>query len=223
MTVPILGILCCALLLIFTQNTTPILIDQFEALTVLSVLSAFLVIALVVERAVEVIITYAFDPTTNAIYADVKKEMAKYKAHNKTIAEALRMVETPHERMEILSGELNKESLNIKHRAIETYSYAQGQLVLLKTPKTLTALAMSLTLGFAICISGFRILYSLGGAFYTGESTTMNSTLFEITDIFIGALLIAGGAEGVHQITKKFLKKERDLRESMSLEKSVIG
>jgi hypothetical protein len=80
--------------------------------------------------------------------------------------------------------------------------------------KAASAAAMATLLGAAVAAAGVRVLdpfMTPDGAGITGSAPGFQLDFLRFVDVVLTALLLAGGADGIHQILKDFLKKRNDL------------
>ncbi|MEM0987757.1 MAG: hypothetical protein AAGK00_02680 [Pseudomonadota bacterium] len=86
----------------------------------------------------------------------------------------------------------------------------RGQLDKISIAKSYFAALAATILGAAAAIVGVRVL----GQFLSDDTALVGSQLhyFTLVDVVLTALLLAGGADGIHQLVKNFLGKRGELK-----------
>ncbi len=94
-----------------------------------------------------------------------------------------------------------------------TKSNARPEIKVIRHQKQTFAATFATVLGALAAIAGVRIL----GQFVEGEIVeqfavgSFQLNLFFFADIVLTALLLAGGANGIHELTKDFYGKRKDV------------
>lgn len=180
-------------------------VQAYEALDVsfteimpnlLSALGVVALLALLLERAVEVLLSIICGPeelrvkTQNRVRAQAQAETL---AHEKAILEAM---QSPEERLAFLSeggGAARMASLNESDsEALEERTKAATDL---RITKQYLSTLMLTVMGGALAACGVRILAQVFGA----DVVAGNGTL-QMLDIVVTTLVLGGGAQGVHEL-----------------------
>ncbi|MEM6624028.1 MAG: hypothetical protein AAF674_17535 [Pseudomonadota bacterium] len=104
-----------------------------------------------------------------------------------------------------------REKVRLANEAVTTARKgARDQLDKISIAKSYFAALAATILGAAAAIVGVRVL----GQFLSDETVLVGSQLhyFTLVDVVLTALLLAGGADGIHQLVKNFLGKRGELK-----------
>ncbi len=155
---------------------------NFTQTDILQLLTSLFLIALFLERALEVFLTTLRGPDA----AD--KELA--------VATARREVEAAEAPIEAIGGAQNQALLA---QAREVLRAAEQVRTSYKSQTQRYALWTGLTLGLLVSAAGIRTLQPLV------DSTELpQKPFFNLIDAFLTGGLIAGGSDGIHKITQVF-------------------
>ena len=171
-----------------------------------SLLATVTFAALVIERAVEVYISYMVPPYKSTEILTAERTLAR--ARN-DLTQAERQALAGDRPNQATLDELRRE-VDAKRQVLETTE--QGELN--ENPvkkKTDLARVATIVLGFLTAAVGIRVL----GQFLPMENGTVTGPLansktqlmwFRTLDILLTTFVLAGGADGVHQIIKRLTK-----------------
>lgn len=180
-------------------------VQAYEALDVsfeeimpnlLSALGVVAVLAVLLERAVEILLSLICGPeelrvkTQDKIRAQAQSEAL---AHEKTMLEAM---QTPEERLAFLSeggGAARMASLN--ENDSETLETRTKSATDLRITKQYLSTLMLTVIGGALAAAGVRILAQVFGA-----DVVASVGMLQMLDIVITTLVLGGGAQGVHEL-----------------------
>ncbi|MBW4707092.1 hypothetical protein KX928_04750 [Roseobacter sp. YSTF-M11] len=161
-------------------------------------------VALFIERAVEVVVS----ANHGSQEADLTDEVTAARIVKENAAKAVLAARS--------SGAGEKEAEAAFVSAVELHqqrvSEAVKELKPLKEKKAFTATLASVVISAFAAVIGFRIL----GQFVVGEfsSAIKNETQqvwFSALDILITTLVLAGGADGIHNTIGQYLKRQGEL------------
>jgi hypothetical protein len=155
---------------------SPVPFSEFDVHVVLNVLGGLFVVALMTERAVEVIISVLRDADAQVLSSAINATTA-----NLTAAK----LEVPPVQVEIngLEALLAQQQKTLDDYRIDTRE---------------TTYCISFTLGVAMALVGVRGLHGLLGS-------APVSGWFSLVDILVTGAVIAGGSDGIHQMVTAVL------------------
>ncbi|MFZ6030829.1 MAG: hypothetical protein ACOYYS_24245 [Chloroflexota bacterium] len=215
-------------------SATPLPFRPFTLGEVLELLTGLLMIALFMERALEVFITTWRGPGTTDRESKVKEaaqELENSKAAGSMVSQVERTgrqteVHTPEEgqpakveqskytaTVSILSEAAEKEKQAKIEKATEALHEVKARLASYKSHTQRLALWTSLTFGIAISMAGVRSIQNLVMTDAFNGATAFQQGAFHVLDVLLTGGMIAGGSEGIHKITAvftEFLEKTRD-------------
>jgi hypothetical protein len=166
-------------LLIHSRAVPPAMpFATFNVQVVLNVLGGLFVVALMMERAVEVIISVLRD-------ADAQVLTSAVAATTAALADAKLEVPASATKIEALTMLLSAQKKSIDDYRIDTRE---------------TTYCISFTLGVALALVGVRGLVGL-----LAPGTGPVSGWFKLVDILITGAVIAGGSDGIHKMVKAVL------------------
>jgi hypothetical protein len=149
----------------------PVPFPSVNIQSMLNVLGGLFVVALMVERAVEVIISVLRDADAQIFLNDIATIQAKLTA-------AKAVTPLPQDTIQELSAELDEIQRGLARYRSDTKE---------------TTYCISFTLGVALALVGVRALHGL-------LTTAPTSGWFSLVDIIVTGAVIAGGSDGVHQM-----------------------
>lgn len=172
-------------------------------------------VAIVIERAVEVYVSKRYDPEKARFRRPLTRAEAK-------LAKAEKLLADERERLYALSRSPSPEEqqhieglINAVKEGQEEVEKADDQTWLslskLRSSKLRAASFLSLVFGALASFSGIRVL----GQFLpmsegkivgvlADTSLTLQLSAFRVTDTLLTALLLAGGADGIHKMVSSF-------------------
>lgn len=187
-------------------NFTAIELGKFDVSAIISLLSSFFVVALLVERAIEVILSYLYALYSSQICLPAVEAIVRSSTTEAAVKRNLDMMQSPNERITLLSDTAIKTVTDAQRLATDEIAKANRKLIALKAPKTVTAVSMAILFGLAISMSGLQIFSSLVSAFQSQSTLDLSqSVVFRYMDIIMTALVIAGGADGIHTVINRLL------------------
>ena len=171
-------------------------------------LATLALVAIVIERAVEVYVSKRFDPDKARIQRPVERAKAKLEKADKLLADerdrrqTLSRDPTDEEKADMLQFVTAAETARAEFERIEEQNW--HPLSKVRSDKIRAASSLSLVFGAMASVSGVRVLgqflpENVGG---TSDAVAQVFQLgaFRVTDTLLTALLLAGGADGIHKI-----------------------
>lgn len=180
-------------------------------------------IALVIERAVEVYVNNRFagaelDDSRNARLA-TERITALQAALTAETARALpvgitttQLTKATTARQNSIADWNSKITETLEQKAQFRAASAE-KLDKIKTAKKRAAMTGATILGAAVSLSGVHTLAQLVDVF-PASAPVFQKQFFMFSDTILTAFLLAGGADGIHQIVKKFTTISEDLKTS---------
>ena len=207
-------------------------LDQLEAAEVGTLFLTLIFVALVIERAVEVYINNRYGVEELQESRGIRLARQKLALEEQALAaEAARQVPAGGDATATLILEDKRDAVAEARRRVQEArdkvrsekEAARAKLDDVSTRKAAAAGALATVLGVAASAAGVRVLGQFlpvdqaSGAL-TGPLAAADAKFqlacFRFVDVVLTALLLAGGADGIHQIVKDFLKKKEDLTAS---------
>ena len=181
--------------------------------------------ALVIERAVEVFVNNRYEPRRMKVATPVRQLQKELKVYQEALnAEIERRPAAGAEAAAVASfntaqegavADLRRKIDVVNGRLTEAKGKALPQLDVIAAEKASTAGAISVVMGLAVALSGILVfdqfLSDTARANLGTELHSYQSWIFRGVDTALTALLLAGGADGIHQLVKDFLGKRTDL------------
>lgn len=182
--------------------------------------------ALVIERAVEVYISNRYDPEEMTIQRDIREAQQKLTLLEEALAREIGRPVPPasdptsagaaKDKSDAVAG-LRREVVDAREAVRTAKVAALNDQIDLETRKTAAAGAVATILGVVAASAGIRIFGQFvevegGGMPPALTGTAYQLEWFRFGDVLLSALVLAGGADGIHQLVKDFLSKRNDLR-----------
>jgi hypothetical protein len=174
-------------------SPTPVPFRDFTLDEVIQLLTGVALIALFLERALEVFITTWRGPGASEKEQDVEKA--------KNEAEKLQAEIEKSAGLSQMEIDAKKVQYN---QALLRQQNAEGEQCLYKSQTKRIALWSSLIFGLAVSVVGVRSLEPLTDAEMFKSITDFQRAAFHVIDVLLTGGLIAGGSEGIHKITAIF-------------------
>jgi hypothetical protein len=175
--IPIILIVGILLYVLLNNNSSFFKIKQFEQSQFLSLLTSLFIIALLLERSLEVFITTWRGPKAAELDVDIKN-----------IEEEISALPTA-------SQSLTQKQNDLKAKKITREEYRMA------TQRV--ALWTALIIGLMVSAVGIRALQSLIEPIINGKTEGMN-VFFQMIDVFLTGGVVAGGSEGIHKLAKVY-------------------
>jgi hypothetical protein len=186
--------LMIALLYLSIQlSPTPVPFRDFTLDEVIQLLTGIALIALFLERALEVFITTWRGPGSSEKEQDVQKAKDEVE---KMLAEIEKSVGLSQMEMDAKKAQYAQ--------ALSGQQNADRILCIFKSQTKRIALWSSLIFGLGVSVVGVRSLEPLVNAEIFKSITDFQRAAFHIVDVLLTGGLIAGGSEGIHKITSIF-------------------
>ena len=188
----------------FTNSGMALKIERIDPLVASSTLLFFFVIALVVERSVEVLIALIFGSQEVEATLEAKAAERALNVASNAEREALKQLSSPEERLMYLERKLSSGLDEFARKSSEATYAAQLALGELSRSKTRAAGLLLVCMGGLLSVSGIQVLEPLilaAQGSVPGPGT--QSQIFRATDVLISALLVGGGANGIHKLMKR--------------------
>lgn len=202
MTVVWLSAAVAAIVAAATAADTAVLsLAQFSPQAVGGVLSGLVFIALLIERAVEVFVS--------PLSGEDKQEQVTLQAQVRgQMAEARRGMEAAKQaQLRDPSAQAATDQLSQSQIRLETLAEQERQA--LSTIATLDArtqrlaLSISVPVALLVSLSGVRAM----GGLVSVPPGSLSGALFAAADVVLTAGLLAGGADGIHKILDRLIKR----------------
>lgn len=177
------------------------LATEFDAAAFGAVLAAFAALALLIERAVEVLLLPFFRPAELAVAAPVAEADARLLALDETEQTALARRTSSSERLEVFESNVGVAFVAAAAARAEARAVHASQAQRLRAAKAQWASLALVVLSAAVSLVGFRLLAQLGDAM--GMQITSFQDNFRQVDLVVTALCLAGGAHGLHDIVAR--------------------
>ena len=184
---------------------------QFHDVTVAQVtalVATLALVAIVIERAVDVYVAKRYDPEKAAVQRPLERARTKLQKAEQRLADE-------RERLQTLSRDPTqdeKDDLRVLNEAAdktlkefeEVDDRIWHPLSKVRTAKLRTAALLSLVFGAFAAVSGVRILGQFlpenAWILSDGDAQTYQLFIFRIVDTSLTALLLAGGADAFHKL-----------------------
>lgn len=194
------------------QGLSGIRIETVTLSEVISVLTAFLVIAFVVERCVEVALELIFARRSAALMETAVAARSELMERETAFERQMAMAGTPDERVALLTGGATQALSAAMESAAGKNAEVLRAMAREKGPRTLAAVSLSIALSLLVSLAGFRILSSLVCSFQvSGCGATEGTPTMVFADVVTTTFVIAGGADGMHLLIKRLIGAKRDI------------
>ena len=179
------------------------------------ILLAIGLVAVIIERAVEVYVSKRYDPEKARLRRPLSRAEVKIVKTEQALAEERQRRLVSSRSFTTEEQEHLQKLIREAEQARAEYDTADEQtwlpLYKLRASKIRTASFLSLAFGALASLCGVRVL----GQFLPTENGNISGTLaetsqafqlgaFRVTDVILTALLLAGGADGIHKIISSF-------------------
>ena len=169
-------------------------------------LASYLFLALMIERAVELILNWRFGAETIAALAPLKQGLARNATEMQMLARDLELFSNPKDRGIIVDDEAARVASEARRTLPAQAARTRERLDRLSQNKRRWATWCSVGLSTGLALSGFQMLH---GAFHVQGNLTalpaMQMQVFSFLDICLTAIVLAGGAGGIHTIISRLL------------------
>jgi hypothetical protein len=182
----------------------PAPVGEAGARTIGSLVLVFLILAVLVERAVELVLSALYGRRAAEILAPVRRAANTRQAVSEFMRRDLEILPTPQDRLALISDEYRSAAQEGRRELSEAIVAAMRQLDALHLRKQRTALCLALALGFALSLAGFQILATLVGA-PAGGAAGAQAVLLRAVDLALSTAALAGAAEGLHRLLVRVL------------------
>ncbi len=195
-------------------------LEGLENQQILTVFLTAIFVALVIERAVEVYANSRFEPQRRRLRQQITILTKRTEIKNKALnAELERPESTDEEEKKARQDELKELRKNIRETREDLTKEEENalpQIEALSNRKVNYARSLALILGLTASVVGVRVL----GQFLPQDSPVRGGAggfdtqifWFHFADIVLTTALLAGGADGIHKIVKRFT----DIRDDAS-------
>ncbi|MEM6440165.1 MAG: hypothetical protein AAF763_10800 [Pseudomonadota bacterium] len=192
----------------------PVDLDRLQAAEIGTLFLSLLFAALVIERAAEVFAGSRFGDAEARLRRPKERLRARVRAMEERIeAELERVIASPQENAKAIAdrdayvAELRAEAEAARRDLEAVAQRTEPKAAELRARKRVEAGAITMLLGAATAAVGIRVLETLSeGGFETalGGAAPPAEQLFwlRLVDVALTALLLAGGADGLHQLIK---------------------
>jgi hypothetical protein len=187
------GMMIALLYLSIQLSPTPVPFRDYTLDEVIQLLTGIAMIALFLERALEVFITTWRGPGSSEKEQDIEKAKD---AAEKILAEIEKSVG-------LSQMEIDAKKVQYNQALLEQQN-AEGVQCIYKSQTKRIALWSSLIFGLAVSVVGVRSLEPLTNPEMFKSITDFQRAAFHVVDVLLTGGLIAGGSEGIHKITAIF-------------------
>lgn len=181
-----------------SETGQPAKIANIDTESVAKVIGSIVLLAALIERAVEVAMLIAFGPTERRIAVEIAEIRAKTAVAAATLEKVTNAtVQTgggASQPMNDAAALLNAQASGSIDRSREISAEKQR----LTNLKSRASLAVSLVLSSVFAVGGINLVKTLFQSDFHGWMLSV--------ELSVTALVLAGGAEGAHQIFKRFLQ-----------------
>ena len=175
--------------------------------------------ALVIERAVEVYVGNVFDPQEARLMRPQRQKAQELALVSEAIsnetqrARGLSSEQTTTMRTEETLAKLRAEADRVRGELAEIKRGPLDDVIEFKARKASVASAVATALGAAAAATGLRVLEPLATDEALALITGVEGQLFwfRLVDVVLTALLLAGGADGIHQILGNLLARRDEI------------
>lgn len=169
-------------------------------------LAASLFVALLIERAVELILNWRFGADEIAIIAPLKQAVDRNSAEMKMLARDMDLLVSPQDRITLIDDGLRHSAQCARESLPAQAAETRRKLEDLSLEKKGWATLSSLALGVGLSLSGFQLLH---GAFAAqinlSQLPALQMHVFSFVDICLTSIVLAGGADGIHQVMRRLI------------------
>jgi len=167
-------------------------------------LASFVFLALLIERAVELILNWRFGADEIAILTPLKQAADHNALEARMLARDMDLLISPQDRMAMVDGGLMRSASAARETLPAQAAATRLKLEHLSVIKKSWATWSSMALSTGLSLSGFQLLH---GAFAVqiglSNLPPLQLSVFSFVDIFLTAVVLAGGAGGIHQIVSR--------------------
>ncbi|WP_324754099.1 hypothetical protein [Roseovarius sp. Pro17] len=167
-------------------------------------LASFLFLALLIERAVELILNWRFGADEIAILAPFKQAAEHNAFEAKMLERDMDLLVSPQDRMAMVDGGLMRNASVARETLPAQAAATRLKLEELSVLKNGWATWSCMALATGLSLSGFQLLHG-GFAAQIGLSDlpTLQMNVLSFVDIFLTAVALAGAAGGIHQVVSR--------------------
>lgn len=160
-------------------------------------------VALVIERATEVYVNTSLEPETQPLFREVMKKESKVRTARAAL-NAERQAPGANKTM------ITRKETDLDNAIAELKQERKIATPKLSEKKSKTASRTGIVgavLGVLAAVAGVRTLAPfLPGGEFPANASGFQQGLFGAVDVFLTGALLAGGADALHQIVKRFLQ-----------------
>lgn len=195
----------------------PVSLGELNAGDVGTVFLALLLAALVIERAVEVYVGNVFDGDEAQLVNPQRQKRAEYERIREALDNETKRARGAFadDQRDLSTGEaidkLRVEADRARRELDRLRVEAADDLMALKTRKAQVSSAAATALGALVAAVGLRVLGGLAPEAELEQLEAGQRFWFDGVDVLLTALLLAGGADGIHSVLGDFLKRRREL------------
>ncbi len=199
---------------------SPVSLGELNAGDVGTLFLALALAALVIERAVEVYVGNVFDADQARLTDPQRQKRAQYDRIRDALDNETRRARgaSADDRLEMNTSEaldkLRAEADRTRRELDRLRVEAADDLMALKTRKAQVSSAAATALGALVAAVGLRVLGGLAPEAELARLQEAQRFWFDGVDVLLTALLLAGGADGIHSVLGDFLKRRKELGES---------
>ncbi|MEM1360603.1 MAG: hypothetical protein AAGF94_02670 [Pseudomonadota bacterium] len=165
-----------------------------------------LFLAILIERGVELILSSLYGAEEIAIQLPLREALARNKVRSDMLAQDLELLVNPQDRMLLVEDAMGAESEAIRQGISDKAANARLKLEDLRRRKKHSAILWSCLLGAAVSLSGFQLLKAaFSPEFVAASLPATQLELFQLIDIGVTTIVLAGVAEAVHQLLNRVL------------------
>ncbi len=170
-------------------------------------LATYLFLALLVERAVELILSWRFGAEEIAILTPLRQAAARNHAEMQMLARDMDMLVNPQDRMVMAEGNALRSASEARVSLPAQAAATRERLDGLSVHRRRWATWCSMGLSAALALAGFQMLH---GAFAAqidlSDLPEVQMQVFAFIDVGLTTVVLAGGAAGIHGLISRLLE-----------------
>lgn len=185
------------------EGFVEVLLDGQRLTDIGTLLATAIFAALVIERAVEVIISNRYAEDEEAANGELLAARAERDVHKAAVKTA--------QQLSVATTQAEAALTKAEADLATAQKAAVGKISAVKQAKAHSAALLTISFGLAAAVVGMRIfgtfIYNGDGDLlpvFTTDERALQLALFRFVDIVLSAVVLAGGADGIHKIISAF-------------------
>ncbi|MCA8879760.1 MAG: hypothetical protein KDA73_07335 [Rhodobacteraceae bacterium] len=181
-----------------------------------TLLAVFVFVSLLIERAVEMILGFRYGAEEIAILTPLRQAATRNRTQAEMLARDLDLLVSPQDRMTLIDDTLQADVVAARRSLSAMAGDTRVRLEDVRRQKKRVAAVCSCILGVGVSLSGFQLLHGLFASETAWEALPrLQCEIFYAVDTVVTAVVLAGGADGIHQILRATLKLGENSRMSI--------